>query len=141
MTRAGAASNCAGSCEKCGVVERQLRIRSVKLGHGAARDGLEIPLVRDRRLSQKITAATLCGGVGASLSRKARQCPTESAPLSQWTVEEAFDTARECKNKLNSYMLNALHSGSGECHGFTPRMDAINDAQCVATDDPRLKGK
>ena len=140
MTRAGAASNCAGSCEKCGVVERQLRIRSVKLGHGAARDGLEIPLVRDRRLSQKITAATLCGGVGASLSRKARQCPTESAPLSQWTVEEAFDTARVQEQTEQLYVERAAF-GIGECHGFTPRMDAINDAQCVATDDPRLKGK
>jgi hypothetical protein len=44
------------------------------------------------------------------------KCPDEGAPLSRWTVEEAFDTARECKNKLNNYMLNALHSGSGECH-------------------------
>ena len=68
------------------------------------------------------------------------KCPAEGGPLWRWTVEETFDTAHACKNKLDSYRFNAQHSGSsGECDGLTPRGDAINDAQCVATDDPRLK--
>lgn len=53
-----------------------------------------------------------------------------SAPFSKWTTLDSFDTAAECEKALVANTDAALNRGEGD-----------QPYQCVATDDPRLKGK
>ncbi len=70
--------------------------------------------------------------------------PNPKAPLSQWTVIDRSETEGECydmrkslkdptadRNNLRSYLDDAGYSGP---------LSAVGNAQCFATDDPRLKG-
>ncbi len=74
-------------------------------------------------------------------------CPDRNTPLSQWTIQGVFDTAEQCKNELTTYKRwTALRTrdkknSDNRCDGFTPELLASSDAQCIASDDPRLKGK
>jgi hypothetical protein len=59
-----------------------------------------------------------------------------NAPLTQWGSGKSFDTAKECEAArlgLRQQRTNLDAFG----HDFA---ENITSAQCVATDDPRLKG-
>jgi len=57
-----------------------------------------------------------------------------SAPLSKWRIEAGFGTGEECKKTLVLLSSRALKEGKPD------DIEALKDAQCVATDDARLKG-
>ena len=53
-----------------------------------------------------------------------------SAPLSRWALINSFDTAAACKAEVRRLMDSPIET-----------VAAIgDDAQCIASDDPRLKG-
>jgi len=55
----------------------------------------------------------------------------DSLPLSRWKLINSFDTAAECKTEEHRLMDSPVKTAS-----------AIGAAaQCIATDDPRLKEK
>ena len=56
-----------------------------------------------------------------------------SAPWPQWRLEAGFATGDECKKTLGLLKSRALEEGRAD------DIDAAKDAQCVATDDARLK--
>jgi len=56
------------------------------------------------------------------------------APLSKWTVSSAYDAAHECEG---AKFLNR----EGHKQDTDPLKAAFDAAQCIATDDPRLKEK
>lgn len=58
-------------------------------------------------------------------------------PLSEWSVEGSFDKARECANQQNLLANSAIEDSKGNSAGRAEWMMA----RCIATDDPRLKGK
>lgn len=59
------------------------------------------------------------------------------APVPQWEIEESYDSAQECRE---AKLWHVEHPGSA-----APGYGALNQrngyAQCIATDDPRLKEK
>jgi hypothetical protein len=58
------------------------------------------------------------------------------APLSQWRISRAFDNAEDCNNFRDQWQDYAKRKN------LSSRMqDAAAFSQCVASDDPRLKGK
>jgi hypothetical protein len=57
---------------------------------------------------------------------------TQGAPLEKWTNAGVYDSMEDCQN-----VIGRLQSGLRGRESET-RPDA---AQCVASDDPRLKGK
>jgi hypothetical protein len=70
------------------------------------------------------------------------------APLSEWLITGAFDTGAEC----NAAQLQSIAGARGEFADepffaiANPEQrkiltQAFKDSQCVASDDPRLKGK
>ena len=69
-----------------------------------------------------------------------------NAPLSQWTVEESYDSAAPCREMLTNLRTDAT-SKSDKASNEHERMsteqilDAVKSLACVATDDPRLKEK
>ena len=56
--------------------------------------------------------------------------PTASAPISNWTVVDAFDTAAACTNAQRH--LVSGRRGAQRLTRFRPQ------SACVATEDPRL---
>jgi len=63
-------------------------------------------------------------------------CYDANAPISRWQTIEAFDTAEQCK------AASSKSAWSHRQHGLDCGLaSAWLDAQCIATDDPRLKGK
>ncbi len=56
------------------------------------------------------------------------------APLSHWRVEKAFDTAQDCEN-YSTYFWGLLKDQPTKQKIFR------RNAQCISTDDPRLKEK
>jgi hypothetical protein len=64
--------------------------------------------------------------------------PDLNAPLSEWSIQSSFDTAKECaaaKDELESRVLARV----GKQHS-TMKAVEMDSAICAATDDPRLKG-
>jgi len=69
----------------------------------------------------------------------------ENAPISQWSTDTSFDTAKECED----YRVSANKKTQADLppHGSKPTDSAQAFAvkmllgQCIASDDPRLKGK
>jgi len=57
-----------------------------------------------------------------------------SAPLSKWRIEAGFGSSEDCKKTLVGLASRAREEGK------TQDIEAVKDAQCVATDDSRLKG-
>ena len=57
-----------------------------------------------------------------------------AAPLGKWFVYGGYDSAHECEGAkfLDREGLKQRHD---------PLADAFKNAQCIATDDPRLKEK
>ena len=58
----------------------------------------------------------------------------DHAPLASWFVFSAHDAAHECEGA--KFLNREAHKQSGD-----PMKAALDSAQCIATDDPRLKGK
>ena len=67
----------------------------------------------------------------------------DSAHISRWEIHSSFDTANECEEAR--LQANEMHQSDRPDLGPKTRkeMDALRllYAKCVATDDPRLKGK
>jgi hypothetical protein len=69
------------------------------------------------------------------------------APLSEWIIDESFDSAAECEQARHDGILSARQSAekAGICKpvpGSTcddPLLQEAVLAKCIATDDPRLK--
>ena len=59
-----------------------------------------------------------------------------SDPISTWTIEHSFDSARECEQAKQTIEQSLKTKTAMSAHEL-----ASLDAQCVATDDPRLKDK
>ena len=62
--------------------------------------------------------------------------PDLDAPLAKWSQIGSFDTAQEC-NGQEAYNLKQAHAA--RVTGLLLETDEA--AQCIASDDPRLKGK
>jgi hypothetical protein len=66
------------------------------------------------------------------------------APLSKWTVYSAFDSAQECEAEKVADFHLANQKALGDPTD-DPKLRGVRDqlmtAQCIATDDPRLKEK
>jgi hypothetical protein len=56
----------------------------------------------------------------------------DHAPLASWFVFSAYDAAHECEGA--KFLNREGHKQSGD-----PMKAAMDSAQCIATDDPRLK--
>ena len=65
------------------------------------------------------------------------------APLRKWTVYEALDSAQECEADRNASYHLANQKALGDPTD-DPKLRIMRDqlaaSQCIATDDPRLKG-
>jgi hypothetical protein len=64
-------------------------------------------------------------------------------PLSKWTIWHAFDTATECESQLETLKEAAFQRAqTGRSQGFLQKLldNQYFHGQCIATDDPRLKG-
>jgi hypothetical protein len=59
------------------------------------------------------------------------------APLSKWRSPHAYDSARECERAKEAYVKSAKRGEQqASDRGFSA---AILLAQCIASDDPRLR--
>lgn len=76
--------------------------------------------------------------------------PDSDAPLSQWKEGVSFDTAAECNKErldtINMYdkmLVDAgkLKSSDADIEFLQNASMAFWKAQCIASDDPRLKEK
>lgn len=76
--------------------------------------------------------------------------PDSEAPLSQWKESGAFDSAADCsKERLDT--IKVYEKTLAEARQSKSSKDSVDmiqngslafwNAQCVASDDPRLKGK
>jgi hypothetical protein len=61
-------------------------------------------------------------------------------PLGQWTVSQAFDTAAECNSAASETVLEANRElNSGRLAEEDRHLQISHtQAQCIASDDPRL---
>jgi hypothetical protein len=60
------------------------------------------------------------------------------APLSEWVVNLTADSATECENRREVFAQVNWTPTDTKKHEFFHAL--FQDSQCVATDDPRLKG-
>ena len=64
--------------------------------------------------------------------------PQPEAPLSRWTIYQGFDDAGGC-NRINSLTKEYAQKDIAKKSPLWPEMDdALQYAQCVAANDPRL---
>jgi hypothetical protein len=73
--------------------------------------------------------------------------PDDKAPLSQWSVAESFDAARDCEAaaearrvKFQQTYQKQNSENPGEQFWTHFYLNLVMGATCIATDDPRLKG-
>ena len=87
-------------------------------------------------------------------SEKTALIPTDSAPLSEWSLENSYDSAVECRQSIEArekaeearftkltpspHNPFRIYSGLPEMARFL-YLKALS-AKCIATNDPRLKG-
>jgi hypothetical protein len=76
-----------------------------------------------------------------------------AAPISRWTIVTSFNSADICKEALTELQNKngdpAKLDATGKLRRFQRRQPAdpelarlrVNNAACIATEDPRLKGK
>jgi len=62
------------------------------------------------------------------------------APLSKWTKLGTFDSAEDCDRERIDEMTRLEHA-AGQGQAGNQSLLAIQNAECVATDDPRLREK
>jgi hypothetical protein len=63
------------------------------------------------------------------------------APLSEWTMDDSYDSVEDCHTALMRQFEISQHAKcrtENECAVFQTQAKM---AKCIATDDPRLKGK
>jgi hypothetical protein len=60
------------------------------------------------------------------------------AAVSRWTVIESFDSAADCEAMASRLRQNV---GATEAHPEDRAKWRMFNNKCIATDDPRLKGK
>jgi len=72
--------------------------------------------------------------------------PDASRPISEWTIAVPFDTAEACLQKVQEFQDGTAAKKVGEkAEQKDPGIKnwlaggGLADAQCVATDDPRLR--
>lgn len=68
--------------------------------------------------------------------------PATNEPLSTWTIWHAFDTATDCEANRDfkaKQMRELFKKNSADADKWGTLFGV--DSQCVASDDPRLKGK
>lgn len=77
----------------------------------------------------------------------ANDSPDPSLPLPQgWSIYRSFDTASECENAKSEYgdkaskKLGKIKKGTDEYTYWHIYGPGLIFSQCIATDDPRLKG-
>jgi hypothetical protein len=65
-----------------------------------------------------------------------------TAPLEQWRVVAAFDSADKCNDRQKQDLEDA-HERARTTENSREREAALvmTQCQCIASDDPRLKGK
>ena len=65
-----------------------------------------------------------------------------TAPLGQWRVVAAFDSADKCNDRQKQDLQDA-HEKATTTEDSREREAALvmTQCQCIASDDPRLKGK
>ena len=63
------------------------------------------------------------------------------APLSQWTIVDSFDSARECRKGRDKLLNDRVLFGSSPKITVNDeiRIEQVYNARCIASDDPRLK--
>jgi hypothetical protein len=61
------------------------------------------------------------------------------APLSKWKIDGVYDTARECDERYHRDLY--LAEDWKRATGNTQVWKDVQEEQCIATDDPRLKEK
>jgi hypothetical protein len=77
--------------------------------------------------------------------------PETAAPFSRWEIQSNYDTAAECQSDLKGLVKSALmqlhNPMSRDLQGQLLTADekslllAVTKARCVASDNPRFKGK
>ena len=60
-------------------------------------------------------------------------------PLRKWQIVRGFDTAEDCEDFLSTFFENSREKEA--LNMLEPAYRDYMFAECVATDDPRLKGK
>ncbi len=69
--------------------------------------------------------------------------PQNYLPLAQWRLIASYDTAAECMAGSDGY-LSGVKKGIARYKTNLQTAEALiraaREAQCIATDDPRLKG-
>lgn len=67
--------------------------------------------------------------------------PDTTAPFANWKIEGSFDSAAQCKAALDSLIAQeAQYPPDPNPDNEAVWRKALQDALCIATDDPRLKG-
>jgi len=65
-----------------------------------------------------------------------------NAPMSKWRHIASFDTAPDCEaGRLKNFEKVAEMMNGISAHAYELQIDSANRAQCIASDDPRLKEK
>ena len=68
--------------------------------------------------------------------------PEIAAPLSHWEIQSSYDTAVECQSNLYIVVTQALADlQKPMVQDKKSLVLQFSSATCVASDDPRLKGK
>jgi len=63
------------------------------------------------------------------------------APISAWEISASYDTAEQCSLEQQRFFDTATKQRSLNLGKLRAGNEAILHAQCIATDDPRLKEK
>jgi hypothetical protein len=76
-------------------------------------------------------------------STAGRTLVNSSAPLTAWLTIASYDTARECNAVWTDTLRTrtAIVAALGEKSSPFVKGGAVAAARCIASDDPRLKGK
>jgi len=65
----------------------------------------------------------------------------EKLPLSQWATSRSYQTAQECEQARISAMVAFQSDVSSPDHSRRLTAQSAMHSTCIASDDPRLKGK
>lgn len=70
-----------------------------------------------------------------------QRTPNDNAPLSKWTVLQAYDSAAACNARQSTLFKHAeRRAATHSSHSSELRewRDELAASQCIASDDPRL---
>jgi hypothetical protein len=63
------------------------------------------------------------------------------APISAWEISASYDTAEQCSLEQQTFFDTAIKQRSLNLGKLRAGNEAMLHAQCIASDDPRLKEK